>query len=205
MTLPENSPRIGVLSKAAFLSQFANQKEGSPTLRGKFIRETLMCMKIPSPPGNVDLVLDEPPAGMPMTKRERLAIHRDNDSCSTCHAAMDPLGLPLETFDAIGRYRTTELGLPIDPSGEFDGTPVADARELGLTVASSETVANCMVRKFYGYAQGFEQRTVDRSVIDKLTLDFQSSGYKLRALVLAIVSHDAFAAAAPQTETVVSP
>ncbi len=206
VTLPENSPRVGILGKAAFLSQYANQKEGSPTLRGKFIRQSLMCMTVPAPPGNVDLVIDEAPIDMPMTKRERLALHRENDSCANCHAFMDPLGLPLETFDAIGRYRTTELGLTIDPSGEFDGTPVADARELGFAVADSETVANCMVRKFYSYALGFEERTVDRAVVDELTAAFQTSGYKLRELVLAIVGHEAFATAVPQTDsTVTSP
>jgi hypothetical protein len=204
--LPEDSPRIGILGKAAFLSQFANQKEGSPTLRGKFIRQSLMCMPVPAPPGNVDLVIDEAPPDMPMTKRERLALHRENESCKGCHVFMDPLGLPLETFDAIGRYRTTELGLTIDPSGEFDGTPVANARDLGLTVAESETVAQCMVRKFYSYAVGFQERAVDRTVVDELATTFRDSGYKLRELVLAIATHDAFASAAPQADfTVTSP
>ena len=65
---------------------------------------------------------------------------------------MDPLGLPLETFDAIGRYRTTDHGLPIDPSGDFDGQPVADARGLGQAAGASLAVARCLVRKYYAYA-----------------------------------------------------
>lgn len=201
VTFPTNSPRVGILGKAAFLSQYANQEEGSPTLRGKFIRKALMCMPVPSPPGNVDLVIDEAPPDMPMTKRERLARHRESPTCANCHAFMDPLGLPLETFDAIGRYRTTEVGLPIDPSGEFEGSLVADARELGFAVAESETVAKCLVRKFYSYAMGFEERAVDRTVVDELTNVFQTSNYQLRELVLAIVSHDAFAQAAPQVDS----
>lgn len=201
VTLPEGSPRIGILGKAAFLSQFANQAEGSPTLRGKFIRQALMCMPVPSPPGGVDLVIDEAPADMPMTKRERLALHRESPSCASCHALMDPLGLPLETFDAIGRYRTTEVGLEIDPSGEFDGKQVADARELGLVAAESETVAKCLVRKFYAYALGYPERAVDRSVIDELTTTFRQSGYKLRELILALTAHDTFSVAVPQVDS----
>jgi hypothetical protein len=200
VTLSEDSPRIGILGKAAFLSQFANQKEGSPTLRGKFIRQSLMCLNVPSPPGDVDLVIDEAPIDMPMTKRERLELHRENPSCANCHAFMDPLGLPLETFDALGRYRTTELGLEIDPSGDFDGTPVANARELGIAVSDSETVARCLVRKFYSYALGYPERTVDRVVVDELAGAFTDSGYKLRELVLAITGHEAFAAVAPVSD-----
>jgi hypothetical protein len=197
-SLPADSPRVGILGKAGFLSQFANQKEGSPTLRGKFMREALMCTPISPPPGDVDIVLEDPPADQPMTKRQRLEVHRTNDTCAGCHAMMDPLGLPLESFDAIGRYRTTDHGLPIDPSGDFDGAPVADARDLGFVVASSSTVAECLVRKYYSYAVGHEERDVDGSVINALAASFQASGFKLRDLVVDIVAHEAFSSVAPQ-------
>jgi hypothetical protein len=196
--LPADGPRLGILGKAGFLSQFANQKEGSPTLRGKFMRDALMCSPIPPPPGDVDVVLEDPPANMPMTKRQRLEMHRTSAACAGCHALMDPLGLPLETFDAIGRYRTTDHGLTIDPSGEFEGQPVADARSLGLTIASSAAVAQCLVRKYYSYAVAHEERPVDGSVLNALATSFQASGYKLRELVLDVVSHDAFSTVAPQ-------
>ncbi len=107
-SLPADGQRLGILSKAAFLSQFANQKEGSPTLRGKFIRGALMCSPVSPPPGSIDTVLDEPPVDQPLTKRERLELHRTAPGCAGCHTLMDPLGLPLENFDAIGRYRTTD-------------------------------------------------------------------------------------------------
>jgi hypothetical protein len=197
-SLPADGPRLGILGKAAFLSQFANQKEGSPTLRGKFMRDALMCSPIPPPPGDVDVVLDEPPANMPQTKRQRLELHRTAAACAGCHSLMDPLGLPLETFDAIGRYRTTDRGLPIDPSGDFDGQPVADARSLGLTVSGSSTVAQCLVRKYYSYAVGHELRDVDGSVLNALASSFQASGYQLRELVLELVTNDAFSSVAPQ-------
>jgi hypothetical protein len=205
MSLPADGPRIGILGKPGFLSQFANQKEGSPTLRGKFMREALMCTTIPPPPGDVDVVLDDPPLDRPQTKRQRLELHRTADRCAGCHGLMDPLGLPLENFDAIGRYRTTDHGLPIDPGGDFEGQPVADARELGLVIASSSTVAQCIVRKYYSYAVGHEQRAADGSVLNALAASFEASGFNLRDLVLAIVTHEAFSSVAPQADLAVSP
>ncbi len=198
LSLPADSPRLGILGKAGFLSQFANQKEGSPTLRGKFMSEAFMCKPIDPPPGDVDVTLDESPADQPQTKREKLEQHRAVAVCAQCHSLMDPLGLPLETFDAIGRYRTTEAGLTIDPSGEFAGEPVADARALGFAVASNLSVAECMVRKYYSYAAGHEERDVDGSVLHSLAASFQASGYQLRQLVLDVVTHDAFSSVAPQ-------
>jgi hypothetical protein len=199
-SLPADGPRVGLLSKAGFLSQFANQSEGSPTLRGKFMRESLLCTPIDPPPGNVDVVLDEPPVDQPLTKRQRLEMHRTSATCSGCHTLMDPLGLPLEMFDAIGRYRTTDHGLTIDPSGDFDGQPVADARELGMAASSSPTVARCIARKYYSFAVGHEERKVDGSVVNALADSFEASGFKLRDLVLSVAAHEAFSAVAPQPE-----
>jgi hypothetical protein len=200
LSLPENSPRIGILGKLAFLSQFANQKEGSPTLRGKFMREALMCTPVTPPPGNVALELPEPPADKPMTKRQRLEAHRTGASCALCHALMDPMGLPFETFDAIGSYRTTDHGLDIDASGEFDGIVVANPRELGEVMSSSQSVADCLVRKVYSYAVGHEERDVDAIVITALQDSFEASGYRLKQLLLDIASSEAFASVAPQTD-----
>ncbi|WP_438013562.1 DUF1592 domain-containing protein [Sorangium sp. So ce315] len=196
--LPADSPRVGILGKPGFLSQFANQKEGSPTLRGKFMREALMCTTVPPPPGNIALELPEPPADKPLTKRQRLELHRTAPACAGCHGLMDPLGLPLETFDAVGRYRTTDHGLPIDSSGDFNGEDVADARDLGMTISESDAVARCLVRKYYTYAAGHEERTVDRSVVDSLAASFTASGFKLRELVLDVVTNEAFSTVAPQ-------
>ncbi len=198
MTLPAETPRLGVLGKPGFLSQFANQKEGSPTLRGKFIREALMCEHVSPPPEAVALEIPESINGVPSTKRDRLALHRSSPGCAGCHALMDPLGLPLETYDAIGRYRTTEQGLPIDSSGEFDGVPVADATELGVVMSESEKVAECIVRKFYSYAVGHDERDVDATVVDALATSFAESGHHLRSLVRALVTSDAFTSVAPQ-------
>lgn len=198
MSLPPGQPRAGILGKAGFLSQFANQKEGSPTLRGKFIRDALMCRTIPPPPGNVNAMLEEPPADAPLTKRQRLEMHRSNPTCAGCHGMMDPLGLPLESFDAIGRFRTTDRGLPIDTTGEVDGQPIADARGLGDSLGASADVASCLVRRYYSYALGHEERDVDATVVSALTASFQASGYQLRDLIVDVVTSEAFSSVAAQ-------
>lgn len=197
-TLPADGPRIGVLSKAGFLSQWANQQEGSPTLRGKFMREALMCLVVPPPPPGVSTVLPPAPAGQHQTKRQKLEIHRLDDACAGCHALMDPLGLPFENFDAIGRYRTTDDTLPVDPSGEFNGKRVANARELGQVMSTDPLMAQCFVRKYYSYAMGYELRPADYSVINSLYASFQASGFKFRQLILDVVANDAFSSVAAQ-------
>lgn len=197
--LPVDSPRVGILGKAAFLALFANQKEGSPTLRGKFMREALMCITIPPPPADVSTVIeDSAEDDTPRTKRDRLADHREQPRCAACHSLMDPLGLPFENFDALGRYRTTDNGLPIDATSDFDGQPVADARELGIVMSSSDAVAQCLVRKYYSYAVGHEPRPVDAVVLADLVTKFETSGFDLRELVLDVVTHEAFSSVAPQ-------
>jgi len=197
-SLPAGGTRSGLLSKAGLLSEFANQKYGSPTLRGKFIRESLMCLTIPPPPANVNTAVIDQPTDVPMTRRQRLVVHMTNDSCASCHKYMDPLGFPLENFDAIGKYRTTDNGLPVDPTGSFDGVPVSDANGLGVAASQSVTVAQCLVRKYYAYAVGHEERDVDGSVLNALATAFKASGFKMRDLILAAVTNDAFSIVAPQ-------
>jgi hypothetical protein len=198
MTLPADGPRAGILSKAAVLSDFANQQSGSPTLRGKFIRESLMCLTVPPPPPGVNTAAVDQPTDVPMTKRQRLEAHRAASGCAACHALMDPLGLPLESYDAIGAYRTTDNGLPVDPTSTFDGQAIADSKGLGVVASQSVTVAQCLVQKYYSYAMGYQQRDVDGSVLNTLMTAFNASGYKLRDLILAIVTNDAFSTVAPQ-------
>jgi hypothetical protein len=197
-SLPAGGTRSGVLTKAGLLSEFANQQSGSPTLRGKFIRESLMCLTIPPPPPGVNTAVVDQPTDVPMTRRQKLEVHMTSAGCATCHKYMDPLGFPLENFDAIGKYRTTDNGLPVDPSGDFDGVPVADANGLGVAASQSVTVAQCLVRKYYAYAVGHEERDVDGSVLNALATAFKASGFKMRDLILAVVSNDAFSVVAPQ-------
>ena len=198
LALPADGTRSGLLSKAGLLSEFANQQSGSPTLRGKFIREALTCQAVPPPPPGVNTAAVDQPTGTPMTKRQRLELHRAAPACAACHALMDPLGLPLESFDAVGKYRTTDNTLPVDPTSTFDGQPVADSRALGVAASQSMTVAKCLVRRYYSYALGYPERDVDGSVLNTLESTFNGSGFKMRDLILAVVTNDAFSSVAPQ-------
>ena len=197
-SLPAGGTRSGVLTKAGLLSEFANQQSGSPTLRGKFIREALMCLEIPPPPPGVNTAVVDQPTNVPMTRRQKLEVHIINDGCAACHKYMDPLGFPLENFDAVGKYRTTDNGLPVDASGSFDSVPVADANDLGVAASQSVTVAQCLVRKYYAYAVGHAERDVDGSALNTLATAFKASGFKMRDLILAVVTNDAFSLVAPQ-------
>ena len=197
-SLPADGPRAGILSKAALLSEFANQQSGSPTLRGRFIRESLICQTVPPPPPGVNTAAVDQPTNVPMTKRQRLEAHRSAALCASCHNLMDPLGLPLESFDAIGRYRTLDNGLPVDPTSTFEGQAIADSRALGVAVSRSVSVAQCVVQKYYAYAMGHELRDADGSVLNALAKAFNSSGFKMQDLILAAVTSDAFSSVAPQ-------
>jgi hypothetical protein len=190
--LPATGPRLGFLSTAALLSINADQKEGSPTLRGKFIREDLLCQTIPPPPNNVDTTLPDPPAGVVFTRREKLERHRTSPTCAACHQLMDPLGFPLESFDAIGRYRTTDAGKPIDASGSlgtvsFDGLP-----GLAAALAASPEAASCMVKHIYRYATGSAQAQGEDVAVNNLVTSFAAEGYRLRALLTDIVTSEGF-------------
>jgi hypothetical protein len=114
----------------------------------------------------------------------------------------DPIGLGLEVFDGIGRYRTTENGAPIDTSGELDGQPFANPVELGLAFAKSELASACLVENLYRYAVGRPQVNSERRLLRHLESRFAESEYRLHALMREIVLSDGFRTASrPHVET----
>jgi hypothetical protein len=190
--LPADGLRAGLLGTGAFLSVYANQKEGSPTQRGKFIREFLLCQDIPDPPPDVSTVIADPPPGVVLTKRERLAAHRSNAVCAGCHSAMDPLGLPLENFDAVGAFRETEQGRAIDATGELDGVPFNGPVELGELLSTSERASACLVRNLYRYATGRSESPTEEPIIEAQVERFRANGLDMQGLMLDIVTSDGF-------------
>ena len=101
---------MGLLGAGALLTAYALPQRSSPTARGKFVAEALLCRSVPPPPPEVDTTLGTPMADPNATLRERLELHRSNAACAACHALMDPIGLGLEQFDGIGAYRETDHG-----------------------------------------------------------------------------------------------
>src|SRR5207247_11112766 len=135
---PADSHRSGLLGHASFLASNAGPVETSPTARGIFIREQLLCQHVPNPPPGVNTQVPEPTADRPLARRQRMQAHVENPTCASCHRLMDPIGFGLENYDAPGRWRDQEaiefevpgprgrpttktVSLPIDGKGEIAG------------------------------------------------------------------------------------
>lgn len=192
--LPEQGPRAGILTLGAFLTINAHQVVTSPTLRGKYIRQRLLCQEMQPPPDDVDTELEPPEEGEgPFTLREQLEVHMTNPTCAACHALMDPPGFLFEHFDNIGAYREMEPGnLPIDSSGELDGEPLDDAFDLAKEIDSHPYLSKCLVRQLYRHTMGRVETDGEEPAIDELDSELEESGYDFQSLLLAFVTHESF-------------
>ncbi len=189
--LPEDGQRAGILGLGAFLTMNAHAVDTSPTLRGKYILERVLCSTIPPPPDNVilDLTSDAETAA---TLRERLDQHRADPNCSACHALMDPPGFLFEHFDPTGAWRDDEDGHPIDSSGSLEGVDMANAGELGQVLAESTRLGPCMVRQLYRHAHARVDTDADVPTLAELSTSFAASGHRFRALLEEMVAHESF-------------
>ncbi len=192
--LPADGPRAGILTSGAFLTMNAHESYTSPTARGKYVRERVLCLEVPAPPPGVDTSLDPVMMGEPpKTVRERMEVHRTNPSCASCHSFMDPPGFLFEHFDSSGAYRELQEGvLPIDSSGDLDGKPLSDARGLATVLETDERVGRCMVKQLYRHAQGRLETPGEAIALETLADGFVTTSYDFRSLLLELVKHDAF-------------
>jgi hypothetical protein len=202
VTLPDSGMRSGYLGQASFLSLNAHANGTSPTYRGKFIQEMLRCKTIPAPPMNVPPLPNDANAAT-QTMRQKLQVHREVEPCKTCHALMDPMGLAFENFDAIGAFRTMDVGQTIDASGELNGQAFDGPRQLGEILRQDPEVAQCAARNLYRYALGHVEGASgnEKPAIDEIVNAFQESQYQFMALVQAVVVSPAFKTAAPPSQT----
>lgn len=192
-TQPAGSPRAGILAQGSLLALSSHPGATSPTLRGKFIRETLLCVGIPDPPGNVNTDLPEQ-AAKTKTTRQRLEAHAQNPQCAGCHALMDPLGLALENFDTIGRFRDVENGLPIDASGEIDGTKFSGPVGLADAVAGHANLPGCFATAMLRHAAGSALDTsVEMPLTAEIEKQFKDDQFAVKSLMLRIAGHPVFA------------
>jgi len=186
----------GVLTEPAFLSYNATVDRTHPILRGVFVMRKLLCTPPPDPPpGIVDgqSNVADPNA----TARERLAAHRTNASCNTCHQFIDPIGLTFENYDAVGRYRANEKsGKAVDASGGLTNTDVngdvKNAIELNQKLAQSAQVQKCVTVNWFRYANGRGEVQDDTCSIVRTADALGKSGGDLRELVLSQTQTDAF-------------
>jgi hypothetical protein len=154
-TLP--AERAGILTHPSVLAATSTFESTSPVRRGSFVLEQVLCQELPPPPP--DLMVSPPPLDPEATTRERWEQHSSDPSCSGCHVNLDPIGFAFEEFDAIGRHRTVENGLPVDATGGVptigieDGALVGGA-ELARAVASSPEATACFARQWLRFTMG---------------------------------------------------
>jgi len=189
---PEGSPRSGLLTQISFLAVHSHPGRSSPTLRGKALRELLLCQPVPRPPPNVDFSLVENPDSEYATQRDRVNAHLENPVCAGCHKITDPMGLALENFDGAGRYREAEKGNPIDASGSLDGTEFDTVLGLANALRDHPALPTCLVERTYSYAVGSPSSREDRETLSYLQESFAANGYKVPALFRTIALSDAF-------------
>lgn len=190
--LSNNAQRGGLLSQAGFLSLTSHKETTSLVLRGKWVFEELLCGTVPPPPPGVDLT------GGGLPPQEGSKQRTTNPQCSFCHNLMDPIGLGLESYDAIGRYRTTDdAGMPITAGGQLPGgQSFSGAKELAALVAEDPAFASCAVRKLYSYALGRppvdEPSHQDGPVVESLLQALTENGASFKDLVRRIVTSPTF-------------
>jgi hypothetical protein len=165
----------------------------SPVIRGKWILENILGMPPPPPPANVPALKDNTVSAT-LSGRERLAEHRANPACASCHDLIDPVGFSLENFDAVGRWRDSEEGKPIDASGGLpDGSQFAGVSglEQGL-LNRPELFVGTMSEKLLTYALGRGVEPFDAPVIRKIVRDAKADRFRFSSLILGIVKSNAF-------------
>lgn len=185
-------PRAGLLAQPAFVALHSHPGRTSPTLRGKALRENLLCQEVPLPPGDVDFSLMQPGNPDYKTTRDRLSAHATNPTCAGCHKITDPIGLALESFDAGGRYRTRENGVVIDTRGELDGVSFADAAGLSQAVRNSPAIVSCVVNRVYAYGAGDDVSPRKRKWLKQIREAFADNGYQITQLFREIGGSEEF-------------
>jgi hypothetical protein len=186
--------RSGVLTQA-FLSTHDKPNRTSIVRRGLKVRTDLLCNNVPAPPNDVALDLES--IGQGLSQRERLEQHRSDSGCAGCHTLMDPLGVVFESFDAVGRLRTTDesghavvTASTLAATRDMDG-PVANVQELGQKLAASAEARDCYVTQTFRFFFGRDVEAADACSIQQLRQAF-AADQSLSGLLVALTQTDAF-------------
>ncbi len=195
IALPNHDQRGGLLAQGALLVTTSYPDRTSPVLRGKWLLNNIFGTPIPPPPPGVNATLETKPGTIPPTMRERLAQHRTQSTCNSCHSVIDPLGFSLENFDVIGGWRTIdEAGKPVDASGTTASGMKIDGLA-GLRAAllkDPEQFPRTLTEKLMAYALGRRIEYYDRPEIRKVVRDAAAKQYRWSSLILGIVQSPAF-------------
>lgn len=190
--VPVSDPRRGgVITMASVLTRSSYPRRTSPVLRGRWVLEEVLGAAVPPPPPNVPALDESNGAANAMTLRARLEAHRLKAECASCHDRMDPLGFGLENFDAIGRWREMDAGMPIDARGTLpSGENFSGPQELkSIVLKRSDEFKRHFVRKLLGFALGRELNKFDACVVDaclkRLAAENDRSGVVVEEIVLS--------------------
>jgi hypothetical protein len=179
---------------------FSHPGRSSPTKRGVAIMDIFLCEPTPAPPANVDFSVVNDVNGALKTVRERLTAHATNSTCASCHNHSDPIGLSMEGFDTIGQRRTMENGKLIDLTATIQNKKFEGAEGLGKFLHDNPKYTACIARKVYAYSRGENSEDVAASAFKNANKAFTDSGFRMRALLKAMVEDkDFFSAPPPET------
>jgi hypothetical protein len=188
----DGKQRAGLLTQASVLTTTSLPNRTSPVARGAWVLSRLLCAPPPPPPPDVP-PLPEQEMQAPASGRALLEAHRKDPACAACHRLIDPIGLGLENYDAIGRWRDQDQGVAIDATGELpDGARFAGAVELGAILARDPRVAGCVARNLFTYAVGRrpDDGSVDDRHVQRVLSDIKD--VRLQDLVLGLVASEPF-------------
>lgn len=189
LSLPEDSPRGGLVTMAGVLTVSSYPNRTSPVLRGKWLLETLLGDPPPAPPPGVPPLSDKDEDKSGKSLRQRLEIHRQDATCAACHDRLDPLGFALENFDPIGRFRKEDNGQPVDSEGALpSGEKISGSEGLKkLLMDRREQFVRQLITKMLGYALGRGLVDSDYCVVDAISDDLAANDYQAQRLILGIV------------------
>ena len=200
VSLPEN--RRGILTHGSILLLTSVADRTSPVQRGKWVMQVLLGSPPPPPPPNVPTLDNTKPiaAGRLLTVRERMAQHRANPACTSCHRVIDPIGLSLENFDVTGQYRIKDNGTPIDASGQlYDGTTLNGPSGLvAALVKRKTTVLTTFTESLMTYALGRRVEYFDLPTVRAIVADAEKHDFRASSFILGIVTSDAFRMSRPR-------
>jgi hypothetical protein len=193
LSLDEDSWRGGLLRQGSILTVTSYATRTSPVVRGKFVLDTLLGVPPPPPLPDVPALKDNTVNGK-LAVRERLLEHRTNAQCAPCHNLMDPLGLSLEKYDAVGRRRAVEAGVAIDASGGFpDGSRFADVQGLeSALLRRPELFVGTVAEKLMTYALGRGVEYYDAPAIRSIVRDARAQKFRMSSIILGVVNSQPF-------------
>jgi len=194
VTFDEGSVRGGLLGQGSVLTVSSYATRTSPVIRGKWVLTNILGSPPPPPPPNVPPLKEAADSGKVLTMRERMAQHRANPACAGCHKLMDPIGFSLENYDAVGRWRTTEGGVPVDAAGSLpDGSTFTGAAGLRQALLRNpELFVTTTAEKLLTYALGRGVEEDDAPAVRGIVRAARADDYRFSSLVLGIVNSTPF-------------